>query len=214
MFYKIQNKELDLLAAYERKEGPSKISKILKMVGIPIGLVLIFTISFLFLFLGNKSIENQINDMNASNEEVQLKIDAIDKEPYYELSSLEGTYASLQTIDNYLSGLPHITAEKILTLKQSLLSGMSMHTLSYDQTNKVINASFSSSNVQNIEKYVSVLKTKTYYSNIVYTGYQQSSQSTTQGTGQIDELTGQEITTNEVVVSYNFNLVVTLEGGE
>lgn len=214
MFYKIQNKELDLLAAYERKEGPSKISKVLKMVGIPIGLVLIFTISFLFLFLGNKGIENQINDMNASNEEVQLKIDAIDKEPYYELSSLEGTYASLQTIDNYLSGLPHITAEKILTLKQSLLSGMSMHTLSYDQTNKVINASFSSSNVQNIEKYVSVLKTKTYYSNIVYTGYQQSSQSTTQGTGQIDELTGQEITTNEVVVSYNFNLVVTLEGGE
>lgn len=130
MFYKIQNKELDLLAAYERKEGPSKISKVLKMVGIPIGLVLIFTISFLFLFLGNKGIENQINDMNASNEEVQLKIDAIDKEPYYELSSLEGTYASLQTIDNYLSGLPHITAEKILTLKQSLLSGMSMHTLS------------------------------------------------------------------------------------
>lgn len=214
MFYKIQDKELDLLAAYNRKEGPSQLSTTMKLIGVPIGLIVIFAIVFLFLFMNNRSIQNKIDEVNLKNEEVQLKIDVTDKTPYNELTSLQGTYESLQAIDASLSNLPSLTKEKILGLKKNLLSGMSLKTISYSQESKQLNASFTSSNVQNIEKYITLLKTKDYYKDITYTGYQQSSQTSSQGTGQIDELTGLEITTNTVTLFYNFNITIAVDGGE
>ena len=44
MFSKIQNKELDLLAAYNRKEGPSKSSKVVRLIAIPLSLIVFFKI--------------------------------------------------------------------------------------------------------------------------------------------------------------------------
>lgn len=214
MVYKIQNKELDLLAAYNRKEGPTRFSQIMKILGIPVGLISLFAVVFLFIYVSNMHLENKIADAQYINEEIQLKIDVTDKAPYNELTVLEGTFESLQTIDSTLSSLPTLTKEKIMGLKQNLLSGMSIQTISYSQESGQLNASLTSSNVQNIEKYITQLKKNDYYKNITYTGYQQGTQTSTQGTGQIDELTGQEITTNTVTLFYNFNIIIAVDGGE
>lgn len=213
MFSKIQNKELDLLAAYNRKDGPTKSSKIIKMLAVPIGLLVIFGLSFLYLFMINHNLENKINEVKLSNEEIQLKIDVTDKEPYFELNTLKGTFDSLQQIDNYVSNLPEITKNKILNLQKSLLSGMSINSIAYNQQTKQMTVSYTSSNVQNIEKYITALKNTNQYSDISYVGYQQGSSTSTQTTGETDPLTGEPVTTNTVNVFYNFNLVMTLDGG-
>ena len=188
MFSKIQNKELDLLAAYNRKEGPSKSSKVVRLIAIPLSLIV-------------------------SNEELQLKIDSTDKEPYNELTVLQGTYSSLEAIDNYVSGLSKIDKQNILQLQKKLLSGMTLNSISYNQDSKEMTVSYTSSNVQNIEKYVTILRNSEDYAQITYTGYQQGSSTTSQGTGETNPLTGQEITTDTVVLYYNFSLVLTLNGG-
>ena len=183
MFSKIQNKELDLLAAYNRKEGPSKSSKVVRLIAIPLSLIVFFGAIYLYLFISNYHLQKQIDEVNLSNEELQLKIDSTDKEPYNELTVLQGTYSSLEAIDNYVSGLSKIDKQNILQLQKKLLSGMTL------------------------------LRNSEDYAQITYTGYQQGSSTTSQGTGETNPLTGQEITTDTVVLYYNFSLVLTLNGG-
>ena len=110
--FRIQNKELDLLAAYNRKDGPSKSSKVLKYISIPLGLFLIFAMAFIFIFVMNRTVQNKIDDVQLLNEEIQLKIDATDKEPYYKLATLKATYSSLQSVDNTIASLPELTKNK------------------------------------------------------------------------------------------------------
>lgn len=213
MFSKIQNKELDLLAAYNRKEGPSKSSKVVRLIAIPLSLIVFFGAIYLYLFISNYHLQKQIDEVNLSNEELQLKIDSTDKEPYNELTVLQGTYSSLEAIDNYVSGLSKIDKQNILQLQKKLLSGMTLNSISYNQDSKEMTVSYTSSNVQNIEKYVTILRNSEDYAQITYTGYQQGSSTTSQGTGETNPLTGQEITTDTVVLYYNFSLVLTMNGG-
>ncbi|MFR6098954.1 MAG: hypothetical protein ACLUIS_02350 [Longibaculum sp.] len=79
---------------------------------------------------------------------------------------------------------------------------------------KKINVSFVSLNVQNIEKYISNLKTKQQMNNITYSGYQQSKGSNSVGTGEYNVLTGEEITTITESTHYSFSLIISLDGGE
>ena len=202
MFSKIQNKELDLLAAYNRKEGPSKSSKVVRLIAIPLSLIVFFGAIYLYLFISNYHLQKQIDEVNLSN-----------KEPYNELTVLQGTYSSLEAIDNYVSGLSKIDKQNILQLQKKLLSGMTLNSISYNQDSKEMTVSYTSSNVQNIEKYVTILRNSEDYAQITYTGYQQGSSTTSQGTGETNPLTGQEITTDTVVLYYNFSLVLTLNGG-
>ena len=211
--FRIQNKELDLLAAYNRKEGPSKSSKVLKYVSIPLGLFLVFAMAFIFIFVMNRTVQNKIDDVQLLNEEIQLKIDATDKEPYYKLATLKATYSSLQSVDNTIASLPELTKKQVLTLKNSLLSNMTLNSLSFDQEAKTIAASFTSMNVQNIEKYISNLKTKYQMTNISYNGYQQTKKTNTVGTGEFDALIGREITTTSETTFYSFSIVILLDGG-
>lgn len=97
--------------------------------------------------------------------------------------------------------------------KNSLLSNMTLNSLSFDQEAKTIAASFTSMNVQNIEKYISNLKTKYQMTNISYNGYQQTKKTNTVGTGEFDALTGQEITTTSETTFYSFSIVILLDGG-
>lgn len=211
--FRIQKKELDLLAAYNRKEGTSASSYILRYVSIPVGILVVFLGVFLFLYIGNHNIQGKIDDVNLLNEEIQLKIDATDHEPYNELTTLQGTYQSLEEIDNYIASLPIITQKQIMNLKNSLLGGMTMNSLGFTQETGQISVTYSSSNVQNIEKYISNLKTKYNMANISYNGYQQSTSSSTTSTGEVDPLTGQEITTTVQNTTYSFSLVITANGG-
>lgn len=211
--FRIQKKELDLLAAYNRKEGTSASSYILRYVSIPVGILVVFLGVFLFLYIGNHNIQGKIDDVNLLNEEIQLKIDATDQGPYNELTTLQGTYQSLEEIDNYIASLPIITQKQIMNLKNSLLGGMTMNSLGFTQETGQISVTYSSSNVQNIEKYISNLKTKYNMANISYNGYQQSTSSSTTSTGEVDPLTGQEITTTVQNTTYSFSLVITANGG-
>ena len=68
--FRIQNKELDLLAAYNRKEGPSKSSKVLKYVSIPLGLFLIFAMAFIFIFVMNRTVQNKIDDVDVYKRQI------------------------------------------------------------------------------------------------------------------------------------------------
>lgn len=172
-----------------------------------------FGVIYLYLFISNYHLQKQIDEVNLSNEELQLKIDSTDKEPYNELTVLQGTYSSLEAIDNYVSGLSKIDKQNILQLQKKLLSGMTLNSISYNQDSKEMTVSYTSSNVQNIEKYVTILRNSEDYAQITYTGYQQDSSTTSKGTGETNPLTGQEITTDTVVLYYNFSLVLTLNGG-
>ena len=89
-----------------------------------------------YLFISNYHLQKQIDEVNLSNEELQLKIDSTDKEPYNELTVLQGTYSSLEAIDNYVSGLSKIDKQNILQLQKKLLSGMTLNSISYNQDSK------------------------------------------------------------------------------
>ena len=51
-----------------------------RYISVPLGLFFVFVCIFIFLFMMNKNVQNKIDDVKLTNEELQLKIDAIDKE--------------------------------------------------------------------------------------------------------------------------------------
>lgn len=214
MFYKIENKQLDLLAAYNRKEGPSSVEKYVKMFIAPVLLIIIIGASWTLLFLSNKNTQSKIDDINQQNQIIQSQIDASDLDAYQELTTLEGTFASLEQVDAYISALPRVTREKVRYLQTSLLNGMSIQSLSYNQETGVISASCQSVYVNNIEKYVSKIKTNPDYLNVSYKGYQQSTQTNTIDTGTVDPLTGLPVTTQSTSTYYTFSISVAIGGGE
>ena len=214
MFYKIENKELDLLAAYHQKEGPSPFSKIMKSIGITLALFVLLMASYIVIFVMNNQLQSQVDDMKLENEALQLKIDSTDHEPYNQLTQLQSTYDSLERIDRYISQLPKVTRDKINVLQKKLLNGMKMTSIQYNQSNGQIVLGCTSTNVRNIEKYVSSIKEHAYYNQVSYKGYQKNTQTSQVTTGQIDPLTGVEITRENVSVFYSFTVTVTIDGGE
>lgn len=212
--FKVSNKKLDLLAAYYRKEGPSSFEKYIRIFGIPTVLIVVLLAFYGFMYFSNSSLEDKINEVKQDTQVIQDKIDNSDQSAYKELTTLQNTYDSIKKTDEYISKLPRITKRKIESLRDSLLSNMSIDSLTYEQTSGQVSMSCRSSNVRNIEKYITILKKNKLYSNIIYKGYQQTTQTNTIHTGQYDELTGQEITTQSSTSYYTFNVVVVIAGGK
>ncbi|MEG0451468.1 MAG: hypothetical protein RR558_00265 [Coprobacillus sp.] len=179
MSYKIKNKQLDLLAAYNRNDKPSRMSASLKFMIVPIVLVLVFASIFAFMTIITLDKKNQTKTINEDAEVIQLKIDATDKTPYEELQKMETALASIETIDSSLSALPEITKNKIQYIKKDLIAGMTISSISFDQSTKLITVSLMSNNVQNIEKYIGKLKLHAEYSDVEYTGYSEKTTTTT-----------------------------------
>lgn len=211
--FKISNKKLDLLAAYNRKDGPSSFEKYIKIFGVPVVLVVLLLCFYGFMYFSNSSLEDKLNEVNKDTQMIQEKIDASDQTAYKELMTLQSTYESVKKTDEYISKLPRITKRKIESMRNSLLANMSIDSLTYEQTSGQVSLSCRSTNVRNIEKYVSILKKNKLYSKIIYKGYQQVNETYTIRTGQFDELTGQELTTQSSVSYYTFNVVITIAGG-
>ena len=214
MFYKIENKELDLLAAYNRKEGPSQVEKYIKLFGIPVLLVVIVGGISGFLYMSNSHLQNKITDMKERNDILQLEIDTSDLDAYNELTALEGTFESVEKVDSYISNLPTITKNKIKDMQKALLAGMNIQSIAYTQTNGQVVLSCISSDVRNIEKYVTKLKNNSDFINVTYKGYQQTSQTKSVNTGEVDALTGLPITSQTTSIFYTFQVTITLGGGE
>lgn len=207
----IRNKQIDLLVAYNRSDEPSPLLKTFKTIAVPAILIVVFASIFIGFTVMKMDITNKINDAKAENEIIQLKIDATDKKPYEELQSLQTTFASLEELDKSLSTLPELTKQKILYIQKDLITGVSLSSLSFDQKSNLLTVSLSSSNVQNIEKYVTKLKNHVEYSSVEYTGYQEgASSSNNTGSGLLDGLLGN--VSEETVTSYGFQVKITLDG--
>ncbi|MEG0592635.1 MAG: hypothetical protein RR512_04935 [Coprobacillus sp.] len=207
----IRNKQIDLLVAYNRSDEPSPLLKTFKIIAVPAILIVVFVSIFIVFTVMKMDKTNKINDAKAENEIIQLKIDATDKKPYEELQSLQTTFAALEELDKSLSTLPELTKQKILYIQKDLIAGISLSSLSFDQKSNLLTVSLASSNVQNIEKYVTKLKKHVEYSSVEYTGYQESvSSSTNTGSGLLDGLLGN--ITEETVSSYGFQVKITLDG--
>ena len=214
MFYRIEKKELDLLAAYNRHDGPTPFELFLKRFGIPLLLIIVIAGLQGFLFFNNMKIENQIKEVKQENKTLQKKIAQCDQEAYGELTSLQETVAATKKIDNYISKLPRLTSTKIKGLTDELLPGMDILSLSYDQTSGIVTISGQSSKVGNIATYVETIKENTDYESVTYKGYQQVSNTYSTPTGTYDPVTGQEITTQSSSTYYTFTLSVVISGGQ
>ena len=83
MFSKIQNKELDLLAAYNRKEGPSKSSKVVRLIAIPLSLIVFFGAIYLYLFISNYHLQKQnqkeLRKITRRIEQLEAEMEELDK---------------------------------------------------------------------------------------------------------------------------------------
>lgn len=208
----IKNKQMDLLVAYNRSDEPSPLLKTFKVVAVPAILLLVFVSIFLVFTVLKMDKNSKIADAKADNEVIQLKIEATDKTPYDELQSLQTTFTSIEELDKSLSSLSELTKQKILYIQNDLIAGVSLASLSFDQQSNLLTVSLSSTNVQNIEKYVTKLKKHVEYASVEYTGYQEtSSQKSTQTSEDVlDELLGN--TTQVETVAYSFQVKITLDG--
>ncbi len=210
MSYKISKKELDLLAAYNRKDGSSQLSNTMKIMAVPMILVGIIAIAFGTIYLMKMDMTDKLNNAILDNEVIQLKIDSTDQKPYNELHSLESIYTSLEQLDNSLSGLPTLTKKSITYLKTDLLNGISLKTISFDRNTNLLTASLTSQNVQNIEKYVTTLKKHSEYTDVSYSGYQINESKSIDTTGLVDE-NGNPIIVEQAKVDYGFNVKISLD---
>ena len=121
------------------------------------------------------------------------------------------TIGAAKTIDRIVDVFPPHKQEQIRTQLSGVLNAV--------VTQQLIPTANGNSRVAALEIMLAdvykrqILRNSEDYAQITYTGYQQGSSTTSQGTGETNPLTGQEITTDTVVLYYNFSLVLTLNGG-
>lgn len=213
MFYRIENKELDLLAAYNRKEGPKKSAKALKLAAVPVLTALLFGSGTFAVSLNNKLIQQNIDDVEISNQALRYDIEKCDEEAYNQLQILNAQYTALQQADVLIASLPKITQKKINDALSAMYSGMKLKALSFVQKEGKLSIHAESFYVTNIEKYVRDLKKNPAFLDVNYSGYSQISNTTSYSTGAVDPETGEEIMIDFTETSYSFIVTITI-GGE
>lgn len=213
MFYRIENKELDLLAAYNRKEGPKKSTKALKLAAVPVLTALLFGSGTFAVSLNNKLIQQNIDDVEISNQALRYDIEKCDAETYNQLQILNAQYTALQQADVLIASLPKITQKKINDALSAMYSGMKLKALSFVQKEGKVSIHAESFYVTNIEKYVRDLKKNPAFLDVNYSGYSQISNTTSYSTGAVDPETGEEIMIDFTETSYSFIVTITI-GGE
>ncbi len=213
MFYRIENKELDLLAAYNRKEGPKKSTKALKLAAVPVLTALLFGSGTFAVSLNNKLIQQNIDDVEISNQALRYDIEKCDEEAYNQLQILNAQYTALQQADVLIASLPKITQKKINDALSAMYSGMKLKALSFVQKEGKLSIHAESFYVTNIEKYVRDLKKNPAFLDVNYSGYSQISNTTSYSTGAVDPETGEEIMIDFTETSYSFIVTITI-GGE
>jgi type II secretory pathway component PulL len=214
MFFRIEKKELDLLAAYNRKEKATQQSSQLKLILIPFTLIILSLLIILNLVIINKKVQRNIDDVVSQNEEIQKEIDTYDTSIYQKYLTMQETNNAIKKIDAYIETLPEMTKDKINLLKTNLLSTMEIKTITYDQTSSQVSVSYTSHSVTNIEKYVATIRKISSFKDIDYKGYQSVSNTIVTNTGEYDSETGQAITSSYTENYYTFSLTITIDGGE
>ena len=207
----IKNKEIDLLKAYNRNDEPSPYEHIIKLCIPPIVIVLIFLIPYGLLTWNINNTQKEIDTIKEDINKYNLAIDATDKTAYEQLSSMQNILNSIQGLNDQINAIPSITTPIVNNIQKSLISGMTLDTINYSRENQSLSLSISSSNVQNIEKYVKNLKKYDAFASVQYSGYNEVTTSSSTPTGATDPLTGEPITNTVESTSYKASIIIILK---
>lgn len=174
MFTKIENKKLDLLAAYKRKEGPSQLEIVAKMMLIPCLIVLALIIGYASVKNGYDKLLVSVNEVNRINEALQNDINQYSEEEYNRYLQLQEEYETLLQVEERLSSHSTFSAKSYKEITKAMSAGMSLTSINYNQSASTISLNATSNDVRNIEKYIKKIKELPQVSAVEYNGYTQN----------------------------------------
>lgn len=207
----LKNKEIDLMAAYNRNDEPSRYEGIIKLSIPPLVILLVCLIPFGILTINNMSMQNQIDETNSEIEKYNLAIDSTDASAYEKLQSFQNVLTSIQNLNDQINSMSRIDSHSIQTLQNQLITGMTIESIQYVRETGTMSLGVSSTNVQNIEKYVKNLKKQDVFANVDYNAYSEVTSSTTSTSDEIDPLTGLPVTLTTESTSYKTTITIILK---
>lgn len=202
MFNSIAKKDIDLLAAYNRKTGPSPYASIIKLTVLPLCLVLIIGCVFVFQKVRIASIDDNIVETDKEIKDYNKKIASMGSDAYDLYNEMTNKNSEIETVINNINSYPRLTTESMNIFINNLYNGISMRAISY--SDGVVSISATATNVLTIEDYVRKLRNSKQFMDVNYTGYQSSETSTTVSSDEVDE----DVTVTYKVYAFQVNCVL------
>lgn len=202
MFNSIAKKDIDLLAAYNRKTGPSPYASIIKLTVLPLCLVLIIGSIFVFQKVRIASIDDNIVETDNEIKDYNKKIASMGSDAYDLYNEMTNKNSKIETVINNINSYPRLTTESMNIFINNLYNGISMRAISY--SDGVVSISATATNVLTIEDYVRKLRNSKQFMDVNYTGYQSSETSTTVSSDEVDE----DVTVTSKVYAFQVNCVL------
>lgn len=202
MFNSIAKKDIDLLAAYNRKTGPSPYASIMKLAILPLCLVLIIGSVFVFQKVRTASIDDNIVETDKEIKDYNKKIASMGSEAYDLYNEMANKNSEIEEVINNINSYPRLTTESMYIFINNLFNGLSLNALSY--TDGVVSVSATATNVLTIEDYVRKLRNSNLFIDVIYTGYQSTDTSTTVSSDDVDE----DVTVTSKVYSFQVNCIL------
>lgn len=202
MFNSIAKKDIDLLAAYNRKTGPSPYASIIKLTVLPLCLVLIIGSIFVFQKVRIASIDDNIVETDNEIKDYNKKIASMGSDAYDLYNEMTNKNSEIETVINNINSYPRLTTESMNIFINNLYNGISMRAISY--SDGVVSISATATNVLTIEDYVRKLRNSKQFMDVIYTGYQSTDTSTTVSSDEVDE----DVTVTSKVYEFQVNCVL------
>lgn len=202
MFNSIAKKDIDLLAAYNRKTGPSPYASIIKLTVLPLCLVLIIGSVFVFQKVRIASIDDNIIETDKEIKDYNKKIASMGSDAYDLYNEMANKNSKIESVINNINSYPRLTTESMNIFINNLYNGLSMSAISY--SDGVVSISATATNVLTIEDYVRKLRNSKQFMDVNYTGYQSSETSTTVSSDEVDE----DVTVTSKVYAFQVNCVL------
>lgn len=202
MFNSIAKKDIDLLAAYNRKTGPSPYASIIKLTVLPLCLVLIIGSVFVFQKVRIASIDDNIIETDKEIKDYNKKIASMGSDAYDLYNEMANKNSKIESVINNINSYPRLTTESMNIFINNLYNGLSMSAISY--SDGVVSISATATNVLTIEDYVRKLRNSKLFMDVNYTGYQSSENSTTVSSDEVDE----DVTVTSKVYAFQVNCVL------
>lgn len=202
MFNSIAKKDIDLLAAYNRKTGHSPYASIIKLTVLPLCLVLILGSVFVFQKVRIASIDDNIVKTDKEIKDYNKKIASMGSEAYDLYNEMANKNSEIEEVINNINSYPRLTTESMYIFINNLFNGLSLNALSY--SDGVVSVSATATNVLTIEDYVRKLRNSNLFIDVIYTGYQSTDTSTTVSSDEVDE----DVTVTSKVYEFQVNCVL------
>lgn len=202
MFNSIAKKDIDLLAAYNRKTGPSPYASIIKLTVLPLCLVLIIGSVFVFQKVRIASIDDNIIETDKEIKDYNKKIASMGSDAYDLYNEMANKNSKIESVINNINSYPRLTTESMNIFINNLYNGLSMSAISY--SDGVVSISATATNVLTIEDYVRKLRNSKLFMDVNYTGYQSSETSTTVSSDEVDE----DVTVTSKVYAFQVNCIL------